>query len=133
MTIPPGTPEEEVEQSLAEALAEELGVSTDSVTVDYDPETGEVTFKITSDDLDTLNDLKEKTKDSEFVEKVNEKVDVEGVDVTGVTTSETNNVNIEVSVDADTTGDPEQAVEDMKEYLDSNNYDHESAGKFHNN
>ena len=108
-------------------MAEELGVSKDSVTVDYDPETGEVTFTIKSDDLDTLNGLKDKTKENDFVDNVNDKVDVEGVDVNTIETSETNTVNIEVSVDADTTGDPEQAVEDVKDYLDSKDYEHEST------
>ena len=53
--------EEEIEQEIAESISEELGIHISDVTVDYDPESGEVIYVIYSEDAESLVFAKKQT------------------------------------------------------------------------
>ena len=60
--------EEEIEQEIAESISEELGIHISDVTVDYDPESGEVIYVIYSEDAESLVFSKKKSFSPTFME-----------------------------------------------------------------
>ena len=59
VTIPDDVSEDEAIAELTTALSEALDVSEDSITVEIDPTTGEVTYTVATTDYDTTSNIQE--------------------------------------------------------------------------
>ena len=127
--VPEGTSEEDVVNALVESIAETLGVHPSTIAVEYDPNTGEVVYTITSEDAETLADIASVIeKDSQtFEDEVNANLastDLaleKGIEITvSDITSPTEIVaEIEVIVDAtDSITDPKEAIDEIETKLE---------------
>ena len=61
----------EIQNVLAQTLADSLGCSPDQIKVTIDPETGEATYVITTNDPNLADEMQKMLKTEEFAENVN--------------------------------------------------------------
>ena len=61
----------EIQNVLAQTLADSLGCSPDQIKVTIDPETGEATYVITTNDPNLADEMQKMLKTEDFAENVN--------------------------------------------------------------
>ena len=113
--------------SIESFLAEELGVHPQNVAVEYDSETGVVTYTITSDSAETLVAL-QADLDADFAESLDSNLG-DNVSVENFVAPENVVVTIDYAVDASQVDDVDAAVANVEASLEENNFTYESTGK----
>ena len=64
----------EIQNVLAQTLADSLGCSPDQIKVTIDPETGEATYVITTNDPNLADEMQKMLKTEDFAENVNKAI-----------------------------------------------------------
>ena len=115
---------EDVVDSITSVLVEELDIHPSNLDVSYDPETGVVTYVITSDDADSLADVINDMQESGFEDALPSYVQ-------SYEAPESMIVSVDVTVDASNVDEVDSAIESATNALQEQNeeYDVSSAGK----
>ena len=127
LTVADDVSYEELVSSIESYLAEELGVHPQNVDIEYDAESGIVTYTITSDNAESLVTLQD-SMNVDFVDDLSNSLG-ESVIVESFIPPESVVVTIDYTVDASQTDDVDTAVATVEASLDANNYTYESTGK----
>ena len=106
--------EEEVISTIEEALAEELNVHPSDIEVSYDTETGIVTYTITSDDAESLNDVIADMQEDGFEESLSV---TEGLTVDSYEAPTYVEVTVDVTVDATDVDNVDELIDGVAEAL----------------
>ena len=129
VTIPDNVSTEVAIADLTTAMSQALGMSEDSVTIEVDLETGEVTYFVSTDDYDATANIQDQLEDESLLETLNESTDVVLID--SVTPSVDIVADVTVVVDADEVTMPLQQAENRFDALLDNNYQAETEGTSH--
>lgn len=127
MTVSSGDlTDEEVIDSIENALVNELNVHPSDVEVSYDSETGVVTYTITSDDAESLNDVIADMQQSGFEDNlsVDESLTVDSYDAPSDVTA-----TVDVIVDASNATDVDSMIDDVTESLQEQDPNAEIIGQ----
>ena len=117
--------DEEVVTSIEEALAEELNVHPSDIEVSYDSESGVVTYVITSDDAESLNDVISNMQEDRFEDNLTV---VDGLVVDSYEAPSDVTATVDVIIDASNVADIDDAVDDVTEALREQDPDAEITG-----
>ena len=130
LTVADDVSHDEVVASIESYLAEELGVHPQNVEVEYDMESGIVTYTITSTNAESLVTLQD-SMNVDFVDNLSSSLG-DSVTVESFIAPESVVVTIDYTIDASQVDDVDAAVATVEASLDENNYTYESSGKpFH--
>ena len=118
--------DEEVIDSIEAALVSELNLHPSDVEVSYDSETGVVTYTITSDDAESLNDVIADMQQPGFEDNlsVDEALTVDSYDAPVDVTA-----TVDVTVDASNAADVDSAIDDVTEALQEQDPNAEITGQ----
>ena len=127
LTVADDVSHDEVVASIESYLAEELGVHPQNVEVEYDMESGIVTYTITSTNAESLVTLQD-SMNVDFVDNLSSSFG-DSVTVESFIAPESVVVTIDYTIDASQVDDVDAAVATVEASLDENNYTYESTGK----
>ena len=127
LTVADDVSHDEVVASIESYLAEELGVHPQNVEVEYDMESGIVTYTITSTNAESLVTLQD-SMNVDFVDNLSSSLG-DSVTVESFIAPESVVVTIDYTIDASQVDDVDAAVATVEASLDENNYTYESTGK----
>ena len=118
--------DEEVIGSIETALVTELNLHPSDVEVSYDSETGVVTYTITSDDAESLNNVIADMQQSGFEDNlsVDESLTVDSYDAPSDVTA-----TVDVIVDASNATDVDSTIDDVTESLQEQDPNAEIIGQ----
>ena len=126
VTIPDDIPENQAIADLTTALSEVLDVSEDSITVEINPTTGEVTYTVATEDYDTTSNIQNQLQDDTLVDILNQNTDAVSID--SITSSEKIIAEVAVVVDGDEVVFPFQQAENRFDALLDDTYESETEG-----
>eukprot|EP00493_Phyllostaurus_siculus_P003258 UN03272 len=115
----------EVVTSIEEALAEKLNVHPSDIEVSYDSESGVVTYFITSDDAESLNDIISNMQEDGFEDNLTV---VDGLVVDSYEAPSDVTATVDVSVDASNVANIDDAIDDVTEALQEQDPEAEITG-----
>ena len=120
--------DEEVVTSIQNTLAEELNIHPSEVEVSFDPETGVVTYTITSDEADSLTNVIADMQSDVFEDALSS---IEGIVVESYEAPEDVTATVDVIVDASNVDNVDTSVNAVTEALQEQdpNYDVVGEGK----
>ena len=127
VTIPDDITEEDAIADLITALSETLDVSEDSIAIEINPTTGEVTYTVATTDYDATSNIQEQLQDPALLETLNESADIVNVD--SVTPNDEIVADVTVVVDGDEITFPLQQAENRFDALLDDTYESETEGK----
>ena len=127
LTLEDDVSSSDVVASIETFLAEELGVHPQNVAVEYDSETGVVTYTITSESAESLVAL-QADLDADFAESLDSNLG-DQVSVEDFVAPQSVVVTIDYTVDASQVDDIDAAVANVEASLEENNFSYESTGK----
>jgi uncharacterized membrane protein len=118
--------DEEVIYSIEAALVNELNLHPSDVEVSYDSETGVVTYTITSDDAESLNDVIADMQQPGFEDSlsVDEELTVDSYDAPVDVTA-----TVDITVDASNATDVDSTIDDVTEALQEQDPNAEITGQ----
>ena len=120
-----GLTDEEVITSIEEALANELNVHPSDVEVEYDSETGVVTYTITSDDAESLNDVISDMQTETFDNALDI---IDGLSIDDYVAPDDITATVDVVVDASNVADADSTATDVINALQEQDSDYEIDG-----
>ena len=99
--------DEEVVSAIETALAAELNIHPSQIEVSYDRDTGIVTYEISSDDIESINDAITIMDDEEFASNLDllEEIVIESIEIPVDVM-----VTVDVIVDASNVDNPDSAI-----------------------
>ena len=97
---------EDLEQSIIEALSQELGVHEKDIKVSIDPETNIVTYELTSDSAEDSIDLRTALSTNEVVDAIASNLNELIPEVSGVEITPNYAIEVEIDLIVDTTNTP---------------------------
>ena len=132
VSVPEGVTEEELSNSVQDSLATALGVHPQNVNVEVDLETGEVTFTVTSDDFETIQEAQFNLENENIQEEIASGIveDIPEAVVDSISVSEETTATIEFTVDADEASNDVTQAAWQTEQLLSEEVDVEVDSKF---
>ena len=131
-TLPEGVTQEELETFLEQGIADSLGVHPRDVTVAVDPESGTVTYTVTSEDNSSAQTTQASLDTADFLSSLNENL-AEANDALVVTAVEAEPVvmDVVVTVDAtEATADVTETSSQIVQDFESQGYSADTESKF---
>jgi hypothetical protein len=114
--------DEDVIASIESALADELNIHPSDFKVSYDGESGLVTFVITSDDIESVNDAVTKILDESFISNLDFE---ENLSINSIEVSDDIVVTVDVVVDASNVADASVAMDAVTSSISSQDRNYE--------
>ena len=127
ITIPDNVSEDEALDDLTAALSATLGISEDNISLTLDPETGEVSYTVTTSDYDETNAALSQLQDENIVENIETNV----VFIDSLQPSDEVIAEVSVVVNADEVEVSLQQAENQIDALLDDNYSSDVSGKNH--
>ena len=97
---------EDLEQSIIEALSQELGVHEKDIKVSIDPDTNMVTYELTSDSAEDSIDLRTALSTDEVVDAIASNLNELIPEVSGVEITPNYEIEVDIDLIVDTTNTP---------------------------
>ena len=119
--IPETISEEEALNELTNALASSLGVSEDRITLSLDPESGEVTYSVTTTDYDNTASVLDALQSPDLIDDIVTNTDV--VSISDIIPSADIVAEVDVIVNGDEVDVPLQIAENTIDALLGDDYD----------
>lgn len=126
--IPDDVSSQDVIDELTVALATSLRIPTDSITLSLDPESGEISYSLTSPNFDETAALLDTLESDNIVDSLSEMMNL--ADVLRITTDDDIVAQVDVIVNGDNVIIPLQRAENMVDVLLDDQYDSHMEGNF---